>query len=775
MLSKNNDNFQLLKMKRYITIVLAFSCCFMATGSERYATGWLPSVMSESSANSGLDKLLYPVTGKFRILSCLYDEAILKECRMIKDGDTDWQYTLDATTVKSDNDAIDINIRFRRKGEKIFSAGVAVAFDIYNWHPDNYVMIPASVYNGNRNRIVDRQYAQGLDRSDLYRKDLPLTTCAVPQLSPISGMSSRIEVHSSNTTTPAMCFYDKNRKKAFIVLAEQGILVNGEIIDNGFMIEESNENKTATFVVSAPGVRERKPEFIGFGKSPDRGIDWEPNDELEIRLRVYVFDAADITVLFDRFMSVRKSVTGPNSPRDLIPMSEVFNIMTRNINKRYYEDDKTGFYCPENANWISFGWIGGLMNTFPMLVAGDETNRKKVMRTFDFAIPRAQGESGYFYGALNYDGKVFGREGYDETPEIVLTRKNADVLFWMIKQFMLMKAQGHKSAIKPEWEDNIKRLADAFVRTWNEHRQWGNFVNNKTGEIAVYNTTSGAMAIGGLILASEYYGNKEYLDIAKIAAEYYYKDFLNTGMTTGGCADILQNADSETAAALMTSLMTLYEYTGEKEWLNKSSDLANLCATWTVSFDYQLPPNTALAKSGAKLAGAVWASTQNKHGAPGFCTQAGESLFKIFRETGDFRYAELMRDIIHAHAEGIQPNGQITERLTYCDADSRGSRGDGGKTGWNETNGAMMAVEIPGIYLRKDIDRMYVFDHVSVKVLKRDNGVVHLEIKNPTSYDASVSILAEDNDACLKRISITSFLDWPKFSIKAGEVIYVKI
>ncbi len=46
--------------------------------------------------------------------------------------------------------------------------------------------------------------------------------------------------------------------------------------------------------------------------------------------------------------------------------------------------------------------------------------------------------------------------------------------------------------------------------------------------------------------------------------------------------------------------------------------------------------------------------------------------------------------MIHAHAEGIQPNGKITERLTYCDADSRGSR-DGGKTGWNETNGALMA------------------------------------------------------------------------------------
>ena len=127
--------------------------------------------------------------------------------------------------------------------------------------------------------------------------------------------------------------------------------------------------------------------------------------------------------------------------------------------------------------------------------------------------------------------------------------------------------------------------------------------------------------------------------------------------------------------------MTLYEVTGKEQYLKQSADLANLCATWTVSFPYRLPENTPLAKLGANLTGAVWASTQNKHGAPGFCTQSGDALFKLYRSTGDASYAELLRDVIHAHAEGIQPNGKITERLTYCDADSRGSRGDGGQNG----------------------------------------------------------------------------------------------
>ena len=199
------------------------------------------------------------------------------------------------------------------------------------------------------------------------------------------------------------------------------------------------------------------------------------------------------------------------------------------------------------------------------------------------------------------------------------------------------------------------------------------------------------MAIGGLALASVYFNCPEYLEIARQAASALYRQVAIVGCTSGGCGDILQNSDSETAVALATSLFTLYETTGETEYLQQARDAAHLCATWTVSFDYRLPEDTPLAQLGANLTGAVWASTQNKHGAPGFCTQSGDVLFKLYRTTGDTLYAELLRDIIHAHAEGIQPNGKITERLTYCDSDRRGSRADAWVTGRNETNRAQMA------------------------------------------------------------------------------------
>lgn len=66
-------------------------------------------------------------------------------------------------------------------------------------------------------------------------------------------------------------------------------------------------------------------------------------------------------------------------------MSEVLNRMVKNIDERYYIGEGVEFYCPENANWMSYGWVGGLMNTYPMLALGDDEHFRKVSNTFDFA------------------------------------------------------------------------------------------------------------------------------------------------------------------------------------------------------------------------------------------------------------------------------------------------------------------------------------------------------------------------------------------------------
>lgn len=719
---------------------------------------WLPDVKNSNK--------------NIRLLECVYNDAELKQCKEIGAASSGWNVSTEKSAV--DNGEMYI-FRFTAK-QDMENAGVAVSFDQYGWTSDNYVMIPSSVYNGNRQRIVNREYATGLDKTDYNRKDLALTSNPIPQLSPEYGAISRLEVNISNTATPAMTFLDRAKQRGTILLTDQGIDWNNQVLDHALIVEETADRSIASFIISAPGVRERKPEFIGFSKSPDRGIKVRKGDEIIIRVTKLAFPCQDVPDLLACFMKDRKMHTQGEAPRNLMPMSEVFSRMVRNIDDRYYVGDEWEYYCPENANWMSYGWIGGLMNTYPMLALEDAEHVQRVKNTFNFALPRAKGASGYYYDVLGADGKELNRDAANQNPGIGLTRKNGDILYWMVKQFMLLKEQGKVNTIDPEWETNVRLLADAFINTWKKHGTWGNYLHVESGDVAVYNTTSGAMAVAGLALASTYYNNPAYLEIACEAASDYYAGFALVGFTSGGCGDILQNADSETAIALTTSLMTLYEITGKEEYLKQTADLANLCATWTVSFPYRMPANTPLAKLGANLTGAVWASTQNKHGAPGFCTQSGDALFKLYRTTGEVSYAEFIRDVIHAHAEGVQPNGKITERLTYCDADSRGSRGDGGQTGWNETNGALMALEIPGIYVRTDLGSAYVFDHVEAKIVKQNNKQMVLQLTNPTAYDATVTIFAENAEQAARPLGENAFLNWKdKVTVKAGKTVSYKL
>ena len=725
--------------------------------------------------------LLDPLGGSLRLLACWYEGAKLVTSQPVVAGelraaDSRWTSDIRTTPVPGDKDTLDLAITIKLTDGTAKSAGVAVAFDFADWSAENYVLIPASVYNGNRNRIEERGYCTGFNAEDFYNKDLPLTTVPLPQLSPDSGKTSKLEVSACNAATPAICFFDRKKKRGFIVLAEQGIRENGQVLDNGLMIEESPDRSRATLVVSAPGVRERKPEFIGFSASPDRGIDWKADKEVTLRLRVYSFETPDIPGVLEKFMTVRKAVTGPNHPRNLIPFSEVVRLMTERIDRRWHESVAGQYYCPENSADLCLGWIGGLMNTFPMLALGDGMHRERMAKTFNFAIPAAQGKSGYFLATVHPDGKASGRDWFPDQP-IVLTRQNADVLYWMIKQFMLLKTQGHAESITPAWTAALKKQADAFVGTWKRHGQWGNYLNHETGDVPIYNSTSGAQAPGGLALASVYFNNPTYLQVAIEAADYYYqREFVAQGQTTGHCSDTLQNADADSTSALAHSLMTLHETTGDPRWLEMSRNLANLLATWVVSYDYELPNHTQLGGLGAKLAGVIWASTQNKHGAPGICTSSGDALFKIYRATGDRRYAELIDDIASAWQEGVRPGGGIGERLTYCDADNRGNRGDGdGDTGWCVLNGILMAMELPAIYLRTDRDEMYVFDHVKAQVLKRDKDGVTLQITNPTAFDAQVAILIEDGLQAQRPLGITGFLKWPKVDVKSGATVLVTL
>jgi hypothetical protein len=393
-----------------------------------------------------------------------------------------------------------------------------------------------------------------------------------------------------------------------------------------------------------------------------------------------------------------------------------------------------------------------------------------------------QGNSGYFYGGITAEGKIRPEKMHPDFPlEQAMVRKNCDALLWLIKHFMLLKEQGYGKEIKPEWEKSARRLAEAFVATWKKYGQFGQYIVPETGEIAVFNSTAGAIAPAGLALASAYFGEKEFLYVALQSADYYYnRDVAKQGLTGGHCGDISQDADSESCFGFLESLMAMYNYTLDQKWLEKAKVQAALCSSWTISYDVKFPETSQIGKHKSNMAGAVWASIQNKHAAPGICTSSGDYLFKLYRAIGNRLYADLIRDIQHAHTEAVDMPGHRTtnygfgtsmERIQPSDAEGKGSIGNyiHTRNSWTETNGMLMDLELPGIYLQTDKNEFYVFDHVEAKVLKRSGGKTELLITNKTSYDANVTIFAETSKQARNPLSYVAFVKWPKVEVKPGD------
>ncbi|NWJ52322.1 MAG: hypothetical protein HXX14_15810 [Bacteroidetes bacterium] len=739
--------------------------------------------------NNELEKILSPLNGSLQLIANKYNNtkiisSFTSQKGEVKTEEGKWKTHIEVSKVPNQSEALDFAATFKLAEGEVTSTGITVSFDFSKWSRENYVMVPAIVYNGNRFHIVGNGYNPTYTKEMFYNSNLPITMSNNPRLSIEKGKASKIELQTGNAATPAICFFSPSKKRGFIMLTEQKTRFG----NNGLMIEENAAQDSISFKVTAPAVRELAAGFGDFFASGDKAANWNKGDSITLRFRLYSFSAQNIPSLLDKFMQVRKSLTGSNAPRNLVPMSKIVELGTTICSGNWITVPAGSYYTPENSKDFQLGWVSGMMNTYPMLALNNEKERERVLTELDFVVDKLQGKSGYFYGGITENGVLRTDKVNPEINTInVLVRKNNDALLWFMKHFMLLKEQGYGNLIKPKWENATKRLALAYINTWKKQGELGQYIDPETGKIMIFNSTASAAAPAGLALASQYFNEPDFLKEAIDIVNYYYtRDIVNKGYSGGYSGDTSQDPDADSAYGLLESIMSIYYLTDDPKWLEKGKTLANLGATFTLSYDEEFPPNSNIAKLNGHMAGAVWASVQNKHAAPGICTASGDYIFKLYRATGDKLYADLIRDIQHAHTEAVDmPDHRTTnygfgtsmERIQPTDAEGRGSTGNfiHTRNSWTETNGMLMALEIPGIYLQTDKDEIYVFDHVEVTVVKRDSKAVTLLITNKTPYDAQISILAESAKQAKKPLGYTAFVHWPKVEVKGGKAELFRI
>lgn len=497
-----------------------------------------------------------------------------------------------------------------------------------------YVFFPSCCYDGNRFDVLKKDYPPLFTEKEA-RVDMPVTITDVPRLE--KDGSGVIEVTTGDVSVPCIGVYSAAECRAVFLFTIQQI--------GGINLGLAYEN--GKLRVNYPHMRKEKmyiwPHMV---KSTDKGTVFEAGSDIEIPYRIIDCPCHSMEEFYHVFFMNRKCMNLDHERYQPIAAEKQFEIQKNKMNQLNWKEDGQ-FYAVEtsdegNCVWQP-GWVGGGMYTYPLMKLGGTLEWERSIKTLEHVF-KGQTEAGFVYESGDAKGNFcLGIFNYKDSENWHMVRKSADILYYLFKHLKLIKERGE--TVPESIENGGRKMADAFVKLWKSYGQYGQFVDLFTGELLVGGSESGCIVPGALAEAAEYYDNREYLETALESAEFYCKRVMQRGYTTGGPGEILQCPDSESAFALLESVVTLYGFTKEKKWLDYGRFLAEFCSSWVVAYNYVFPECSEFYKLGMKTTGCVFANAQNKHAAPGICTFSGYSLYRLYQWTGETAYLELYEDI----------------------------------------------------------------------------------------------------------------------------------
>lgn len=641
------------------------------------------------------------------------------------------------------------------------------------WSKSNYVLMPGAAYNGNRFNWRRIAYSPKLlDPKDIG-PDKPAIISDVPRLD-IGDGPSRLIDRVGGLSVPAIGVHVPARKQNYWLTTWQG----NHLGDYGMEVEENRTRTSALLGISSPVVRELYKYRITDSRFPsdDRGHDFNVGDTLSIKARIMIGSpgsASELQSLFDEYLSYRKINHPADQLKASLPMSAAFPVQEQKYNKVNWVASPGYYAIGQRESFLmdwQIGWTGGMILTLPLLYAGADTTVQRVIQNLDWLMTNGISPSGYFYdsgekGTIWYGGDV--RKPTSKNWHLV--RKGGDGLYFVLRHLQVLSDR--KYPVKQLWLDRTRGVADAFVKTWRKHSQWGQFVDSNTGEVTVGGSASAAVVPAALILAYLTYKDTTYLNVAKAGAAHLYKTCTQPAITTGGPGDALQNPDSESAYALVESYMALYEVTGDKKYLLWAEQAAAQFATWVCSYNYKFPSQSLFGRTGIRSVGAVLANTQNKHGAPGICTFSGQALLKLTLATGKPVYADILRDIsfgmpqyLGHPAKPIEKvkDGYMCERVSMTDW-LEGIGEITYQTTWAEASLALSYTELPGLLIDPIKKQYWSFDNIEVNAITKGKRWV-LTLTNPTKAPMTLRVL--DTPPVLKPGTFNTFVKAPYKLVK---------
>jgi hypothetical protein len=664
-----------------------------------------------------------------------------------------WKVEVSYRAVGDTVDALDAFVTFRLVSGEERDASVAVELTFDEWSTQNYVLMPAAVYNGNRYHSRRIAYSPKLYDPRDIGVSKPMIISDVPRLNILEGPSF-IQERSGGMSFPAVGFHAPLSKQGLLLITQQ----DNKWGDYGINVEETrliDSTQRASISLMSPLVRERYKYEIANNMvaSPDKPVTFKAGDEVKFKFRLYLFESDRIQNLFDKCFEARYDLTPLSTPHLLFPFTECYETIERKFNAQNFVTPWGYYSVGLGENFLQdwqIGWTGGMITTYPLLFSTNNQTIQNVISNFDWLFPNGIAPAGFFYDSGEKGNQWYGgdiRRSY--TKDWHLIRKSGDALYYIMKQFDLMKKKNY--TVKETWEKGTLKVANTLMQIFQLNGQFGNFVDSNTGEIRVGGSTSGAIIPGALVLASKYYNRNEFLQVAEKSAQQMYDDYISKGISCGGPGDAMQNPDSESWYAMLESFCLLYETTGKEKWLNYAKETAAQFSTWVMSYDYKFPESSLFGQTNMRSRGAVFANTQNRHGAPGICTHSGLALLRLYRATNEQKYLVMLKEITQSIPQYMShstrkiadmPSGWINERVNTTDWLGEIGEIFYGST-WSETAMLLTTVEIPSVYIDLDKKVCFSFDNLISEIISIDEKKVKIKITNPTKFLSEATIIAE--------------------------------
>lgn len=663
--------------------------------------------------------------------------------------------------------------------------GAYLHLDWWN-EEDGYFFSPAAVYDGNRFKVLHQTYPPMMHREDGMGPEMQTLITDVPRL---NQEHTYIHLSSGDMSVPCMGGWGKKAGKGILFYGNHG---NSREY-TGFFFDQIQSG--ARIGMESPCVRTHQYTMMNTStKSDDQPRDLKAGDVIQFCFGIHQFDCHSMKTFYEYFFDTREWVESQSKWENQLPFSAAYDIIEQKTTQTQFEEEQGYFrVSPKGTGGVygdwQAGWVGGGMNACAFMMGSEGVAVTQAEETFQTIYsPKLQAETGFIY-PIRYNGKLLGDDfHHTEQKEILLLRKNADVLVYTAKYCLSREKRN-----LPEQQQvtmGLKKLADAFVRLFRKYGQLGQFIDLEREEILAGGTASPAIAIEGLALCSRVLKDLVYLETAQQLGDWY-AHCLEKGLLNGGPGEILQGADSESVFGLLEGYMALYHADGQEKWLLLAADCSHQASSWCMTYDFDFPENCEFGRLGMHTTGSVFANVQNKHSAPGICTLSPIALLDLAREAlshpqlsgRSSAYAKLARQIAHNITQYLSredrpimswegkplPAGWMCERVNTSDWEGKDHIG-GVFCGscWCEVSTLMTAVEIPGMVVNSDSGMVWVYDHVDVVSSPVSGGFV-CTITNPTQFTARVAIAVCSETHSVPYGEPGYLMELPRLTLLPGE------